>query len=113
MGNTRFKQDDMEGAEAHYREGISLCEKVITTSEEENSKADAVKVLMLVNLAQALLKSRQYRASILQCSKALDIDGSNIKALYRRATCHEAVGNLEEAIADLKAAAVVSRTLLM
>ena len=64
--------------------------------------------VVYVNLGLALFKQQRYRECVAQCSLALDALPNNPKALYRRSAALEAVGDLEEAIADLKAARAAS-----
>lgn len=56
-----------------------------------------------MNLAMALFQMGKYRACITECNEALVAEPGSVKALYRRAAALEALGELEDAIADLKA----------
>jgi hypothetical protein len=53
------------------------------------------------NRAQAYLQLREYESVIKECSDAIAIDSTNVKALVRRATALAAIEQCERASADL------------
>ena len=55
---------------------------------------------LLLNRAQCALRSGSPAAAEADCSRVLDTDGGNAKALYRRACAREALGALPGALAD-------------
>lgn len=54
------------------------------------------------NRAICYLKLGKYEDTIKECTKALELNPSYIKALLRRAEAHEKLEHFEEAIADMK-----------
>ncbi|GAX84348.1 hypothetical protein CEUSTIGMA_g11770.t1 [Chlamydomonas eustigma] len=57
------------------------------------------------NAALCLLKASKYTDAIYACSKALELEAWNVRALYRRAEAHYQLGttaNLELCVADLQ-----------
>lgn len=54
------------------------------------------------NMAICQLKRKNYQHVVTLCTKVLDKDENNVKALYRRGVAHGSMGDNEKAIADLK-----------
>lgn len=88
-------------------------------SEKEKKDVDQIKLVCLLNLAASHLKTDEASEAIIDCSKALDIENNNVKALYRKGICwhfktelvgqaHIKNGDLEQARADLLEAAKLS-----
>jgi len=46
---------------------------------------DALEVVLRLNLAQALIKLKQFENAVCQCQGALELDPKNVKALWRKA----------------------------
>jgi len=59
-------------------------------------------VALLSNCAMARLKVNDAEPAISDCTKALAIDKANVKAMFRRAQAHQALGNWEDAVSDAK-----------
>ena len=57
--------------------------------------------LPLSNRAQCWLKLRQWAEADRDCTAALELDGTNVKALYRRALARKGLGKIDEAAADV------------
>lgn len=57
-------------------------------------------VTLLSNCAMAKLKIGDPDGAIADCSRALGLDGDNVKAVFRRGQGHLALGNTDEATAD-------------
>jgi len=71
-------------------------------SPEEMAQIRELKVVHHCNLAICQMKhGPKYSKAKDNCTKALAIDGNNIKALLRRGKCHAQMGGLDEAKADL------------
>ena len=64
-------------------------------------------VALLSNCAAAKLKVNSGKAAVNFCSRALEFDASNVKALFRRAQAHLSCANYDEAVED------VSRVLIL
>ena len=48
--------------------------------------------------------SEDYLDTIINCTKAVEIDQNAVKALYLRSIAHQKVNEIEKAMADIKAA---------
>jgi len=100
-GNAFFKDGKFDLAIEQYDKGMSYFSEAWGFSDEEKKEMDAVKLPILLNLAAAQLKLKLYADSILNCNKALDIDSSNAKALFRKGQAHSRTNDFEKAKADL------------
>lgn len=60
--------------------------------------------------ALCFLSLKQYRDAIRDCSDALRMDGSNVKALYRRAQAHKELKVSSPSVSDRQAAAACPQT---
>jgi tetratricopeptide (TPR) repeat protein len=55
----------------------------------------------LLNRSQCALKLREYEAAIADCNAVLAIDKANVKALLRRSSAFEHVGDINKALRDV------------
>lgn len=63
-----------------------------------------IKSQLYANLAACQLKNKSYKLAVLNCTKCLEIDPSNVKALFRRSSAYSDSNDYELAIEDLKRA---------
>jgi len=61
-----------------------------------------LKMASFSNLAMCHLRLGNTERARDCCTKALNIDPTNVKALFRRGKCHSQLGGLDEAKADLE-----------
>jgi len=104
-GNKHFKSGKLDRAGRSYRRGTSTL-KPLNNGQMENVD-DQVKSLLLslqMNLSLVCLKQGKAKMSRDVASKALEIDGTNVKALYRRGVAHRKLGDVRCAQEDLRAA---------
>lgn len=108
QGNAEFRAGRFGVAANHYSEAVSALQR-----EQPTLSAQQRQLLMdcLNNMAFALTKQADTQpaaaAELLQaaeaaCTQALQADGVNSKALYRRAAVRQRQGRLEAAQADLQ-----------
>eukprot|EP00928_Gymnodinium_smaydae_P016922 TRINITY_DN16420_c0_g1_i1.p1 TRINITY_DN16420_c0_g1~~TRINITY_DN16420_c0_g1_i1.p1 ORF type:complete len:602 (+),score=155.87 TRINITY_DN16420_c0_g1_i1:34-1806(+) len=64
----------------------------------QGEEARELRLLCLLNQAAALLKLSDYRGARRACDEALELDGQNVKALYRRASASFGLCDYDEAI---------------
>lgn len=93
-GNRLFGSGQYEDALSKYELALQLASEV-PDSEEIRSMCHA-------NRAICFLKLHKYDDTIKECTEALELNPSYVKALLRRAEAHEKLDHLEEAIADMK-----------
>ncbi len=102
-GNAYFKSDDLVKAYRSYRKGVTL----IKSLNEQNTGDEQLKALLVTmqtNLSMVCFKQDKPKMSIEVATRALAIDSTNVKALFRRATAHRKLGDTDKARADLKMA---------
>ena len=102
-GNSQFKAGDYDSSARSYRKGTNLLKKL----NEGNTGDEQVKQLLITlqtNLSMVCYRQKKHKLSRDVASKALEVDSNNVKALYRRAVAHRAMGDVDAAKSDLKAA---------
>ena len=73
-------------------------------SEDEKQRTKMLKISCNLNNAACKLKLRDYKQAVKLCTKVLDADGKNVKALYRRAQAYIQLVDLDLAEMDIKKA---------
>lgn len=102
-GNTHFKSGKLSLASRSYRKGTSLLKEL----NHGNSGDDQVKSLLLslqTNLSMVCYKQNKHQQSRDVASKALGVDGTSVKALYRRAVANRKLADFDAARKDLREA---------
>jgi len=106
-GNKRFKASDYDGAASKYDAALGALADADYTAALSGRDLAAVHGLAdacLLNGAQCYLKKNDPRAAADNCSKVLERSAGNRKALYRRGQARVLLGELRDAVADLKRA---------
>eukprot|EP00253_Pinus_taeda_P010789 PITA_10789 len=73
-------------------------------SEDRKQQTKALKITCNLNNPACNLKLKEYREAAKLCSKVLEVDSKNVKALYRRAQAYIETADLDQAESDLKKA---------
>ncbi|XP_026531652.1 peptidyl-prolyl cis-trans isomerase D [Notechis scutatus] len=73
-------------------------------AEEGSSKLNSVALTCYLNTAACKLKSLEWQDAIENCTKALAIDSTNTKALYRKAQAWEGMKDYDKALVELQKA---------
>jgi len=102
-GNEFFKTGDLTKASRSYRKGTSILQKHIPNSSQEE-QIKALLISLQTNLSMVSYKLDKFQQSRDVANKVLELDSSNIKALYRRALANKQMKNLSNARQDLKTA---------
>jgi predicted nicotinamide N-methyase len=90
-GNDLFKAGDFDAASAMYAGGARVCmEGELLTK-------------LLLNKALCDLKLRLHDSVIRDCSRVLQYDANNVKALLRRASAYEYASEYRKGLADVEA----------
>lgn len=103
-GNLLFKAGKYARASKRYEKAAKYIEYDSSFSEDEKKQAKALKVSCNLNNAACKLKLKEYKQAEKLCTKVLDIESSNVKALYRRAQAYINLGDLDVAELDIKKA---------
>lgn len=102
-GNNYFKEKEYEKASRSYRRGTNTLKPL----NRGNTGDEQVKVLLVslqTNLSMMCLKIGKPKQSVQVASAALEIDATNVKALYRRAVARRQIGDTDDAREDLRQA---------
>lgn len=103
-GNALFKAGKYERASKRYEKAVKFIEYDTSFSEEEKKQAKVLKITCNLNNAACKLKLKDYKQAEKLCTKVLELDGSNVKALYRRAQAYIQLVDLDLAELDIKKA---------
>lgn len=103
-GNVLFKAGKYERASKRYEKAVRLIEYDSTFGDEEKQQAKALKITCNLNDAACKLKLKDYKQAEKLCTKVLDLDSRNVKALYRRAQAYIQLVDLDLAELDIKKA---------
>uniref|UniRef100_A0A8V5HHW5 Uncharacterized protein n=1 Tax=Melopsittacus undulatus TaxID=13146 RepID=A0A8V5HHW5_MELUD len=89
-GNAHFQAGDHAAALAAYTEALSLCD------------AGPERAVLHRNRAACYLKLEDYTKAEADASKAIEADGRDVKALFRRSQALQRLGRLDQAVTDLQ-----------
>ncbi|KAH7546081.1 hypothetical protein FEM48_Zijuj01G0162900 [Ziziphus jujuba var. spinosa] len=87
--------------DGQYEEALSQYELALQFAPEMASSVE-IRSTCYSNRAICFLKMEKYEDTIKECTKALGLNPSYMKALVRRAEAHEKLEHFEEAISDMK-----------
>ncbi|NXA26995.1 UN45B protein, partial [Ibidorhyncha struthersii] len=94
-GNKYFQASEYEKAVQSYTQAIKL------------NKDKALQAVLYRNRAACFLKKEEYAKAASDASRAIDINASDIKALYRRSQALEKLGKLDQAFKDAQKCATI------
>ncbi|XP_057808471.1 peptidyl-prolyl cis-trans isomerase FKBP62-like [Salvia miltiorrhiza] len=103
-GNTLFKAGKYARASKRYEKAAKFIEYDTSFTEEEKKQSKALKISCKLNNAACKLKSKEYKEAEKLCTKVLELESSNVKALYRRAQAYMNLADLDLAEIDIKKA---------
>uniref|UniRef100_A0A803KQ58 peptidylprolyl isomerase n=1 Tax=Chenopodium quinoa TaxID=63459 RepID=A0A803KQ58_CHEQI len=87
-----------------FEKAVKFVEYDNAFSDDEKKLTKVLKVSCNLNNAACKLKLKDYKQAEKLCTKVLDIDSMNVKALYRRAQAYIQLADLELAEFDVKKA---------
>lgn len=103
-GNVLFKAGKYVRASKRYEKAVSFIDYDSLFSDDEKQQAKLLKVSCNLNNAACKLKLKEYKEAAKLCSKVLEVDSKNVKALYRRAQAYIELVELDLAELDIKKA---------
>ncbi|KAG0453654.1 hypothetical protein HPP92_024958 [Vanilla planifolia] len=103
-GNALFKLGKFAKASKRYEKAAKLIEYDSSFSDEEKQQSKALKVTCNLNDAACKLKLKDYKEAAKLCTKVLETESRNVKALYRRAQAYIQLADLDLAELDIKKA---------
>ncbi|CAN6462675.1 unnamed protein product [Victoria cruziana] len=103
-GNALFKQGKYLRASKKYEKANKYIEYDSSFSEEEKKQSKVLKVSCNLNNAACKLKLKDYKQAEKLCTKVLELDSRNVKALFRRGQAYVNMADLDLAELDIKKA---------
>ena len=102
-GNERYRAGDILAATGEYQMALSFLtdDMLMQLFGDYLKEAEAEKLPAHLNLAACFLREKRYREAIDQASRALGVDATSAKAYYRRGRARQALGQDDDARADL------------
>jgi tetratricopeptide (TPR) repeat protein len=76
----------------------------LDTVKNETKELQDLKKTILINVAVVTKNTGDFKETLINATKALDIDEKNPKAFYLRACAHVKLHNYDEAVVDIKEA---------
>ena len=112
VGNERFKAGSHSAAASRYSKALKYLITIPpqSTTEEEKDRHKELKMMCLLNLAACQLKLKIFNCAAKNCSKVLETDPGNVKALYRRGQALMYMNDLSSAQRDLEEARNIDRS---
>ncbi|XP_073221793.1 70 kDa peptidyl-prolyl isomerase-like isoform X2 [Cicer arietinum] len=106
-GNLLFKAQNFRRASQKYEKAVKYIEFDHTFSDGEKRHANSLRLSCNLNNAACKLKLGEYTETAKLCTKVLEQDHLNVKALYRRCQAYLKTSDLEKAEADIKRALII------
>ncbi|CAI8613777.1 unnamed protein product [Vicia faba] len=106
-GNLLFKAKSFRRASMKYEKAAKYIEFDHTFSDDEKRHANTLRLSCNLNNAACKLKLEEYTGASKLCTKVLEQDPLNVKALYRRCQAYLKTSDLEKAEADIKRALIL------
>ncbi|KAG4156777.1 hypothetical protein ERO13_D02G018350v2, partial [Gossypium hirsutum] len=103
-GNVLFTAGNIERASKRYEKAVRYIEHDYSFNHEEQQQSKLLKVTCNLNNAACQLKLKDYKQAEELCTKVLELESRNVKALYRRAQAYIQLVDLDLAEADIKKA---------
>ncbi|KAK1606532.1 hypothetical protein QYE76_030205 [Lolium multiflorum] len=103
-GNALFKLGKFARASKRYEKAAKFIEHDTSFSEDEKKLSKQLKITCNLNNAACKLKLKDYKQAEKLCTKVLELDSQNVKALYRRSQAYTQLADLELAELDIKKA---------
>lgn len=101
-GTQYFKEGKYKQASVQYKRIVSWLENESALQEEDEKKATSLRLAAHLNLAMCYLKIQEPSPALGNCDKALKLDSTNEKALFRRGEALFAMKEFEGAKDDFQ-----------
>ncbi|PON63992.1 Peptidyl-prolyl cis-trans isomerase, FKBP-type [Parasponia andersonii] len=102
--NALFKAGKYERASKRYEKAMKYIKYDSFFSDVEKQQAKVLKITCNLNNAACKLKLKDHKQAEKLCTKVLELDSRNVKALYRRAQAYIQLIDLDLAEMDIKKA---------
>ncbi|MED6231746.1 Peptidyl-prolyl cis-trans isomerase fkbp4 [Ataeniobius toweri] len=101
-GTQYFKEGKYKQASVQYKKIVSWLEHESGLSDEDEKKAVALRLAAHLNLAMCYLKMHEPSKALENCDKALEMDSTSEKALFRRGEALFEINEFERARDDFQ-----------
>ncbi|KAM7396647.1 hypothetical protein PAMP_019673 [Pampus punctatissimus] len=101
-GTQYFKEGKYKQASVQYKRIVSWLEHESSLSEEDEKKQKVLQLAAHLNLAMCFLKLKELNQALENCDKALELDASSEKALFRRGEALYGMKEFDKARDDFK-----------
>jgi tetratricopeptide (TPR) repeat protein len=105
QGNVFFRDGNFEDAVLRYSQAVAHCDQLFDLTDEQKKEVQDLKISCYLNLSASYIKLKKYERARENAAMALKMEGSNVKALFRRGQAHYYLREFEEAKEDLSKAA--------
>eukprot|EP00262_Sarcandra_glabra_P003861 TRINITY_DN1468_c1_g1_i2.p1 TRINITY_DN1468_c1_g1~~TRINITY_DN1468_c1_g1_i2.p1 ORF type:complete len:535 (-),score=113.95 TRINITY_DN1468_c1_g1_i2:167-1771(-) len=106
-GNMLFRARKFYHAAKKYEKAAKYVEYDHSFTDEDKIRANALKISCHLNNAACKIRIGEYVDALRLCTKVLDLDPYNVKALYRRSQSYLMTSDLEKAEVDIKSALLI------
>ncbi|XP_044505306.1 70 kDa peptidyl-prolyl isomerase-like [Mangifera indica] len=106
-GNLLFRAGKFWRASKKYEKAAKIVEFDHSFTDDEKHTANDLRLSCYLNNAACKLKLEEYSEASRLCTKVIELDPSNVKALFRRSQAYMKTSELEKAEADLKRALAI------
>lgn len=103
-GNALYKTGKYIRAAKRYEKAVKFIDYDSSFSEEQKKEAKVLKVSCYLNNAACKLKLKDFNEAAKLCTKVLELESRNVKALFRRAQAYTETADLDLAELDIKKA---------
>ncbi|XP_059279447.1 70 kDa peptidyl-prolyl isomerase-like isoform X2 [Lycium ferocissimum] len=103
-GNLLFKDGKYQRAMKKYEKAVDYINEDEPFEDDDQRIVKSFRVSCWLNSAACCLKRNEFQEAIKHCSKVLEVESCNVKALYRRAQAFMETADLHLAELDIKKA---------
>lgn len=108
LGTELFKDNSVSYAFKKYSRAMKFLILISDSLFEENNELreeyNTLKTQCYLNIAACQLQFKSFQFAVDNCTKVLETDSNNVKALYRRAISYRQLGECENSLVDLERA---------
>jgi len=103
-GNIQFKEGNYQLSLQIYERGVLIVNGAYGMNDEDTTKMSRLEKELDLNMALCRIKMKQYPEAIENCKMVLNLDKTNVKALYRKGLAYRLMGEYVSAEKDYNAA---------
>ncbi|XP_019261856.1 PREDICTED: 70 kDa peptidyl-prolyl isomerase-like isoform X2 [Nicotiana attenuata] len=103
-GNVLFKDGKFQCASRKYEKALKFIQFDHSFNDDEKCQSNTLRLSCYLNNAACKLKIGEHQEASKLCSKVIEYDPRNVKALFRRAQAYLRINELEKAEIDIRKA---------